>query len=70
MAAILTTMLYVPAAGLLAAVGLIAGVSLASFASFGGSFHPVAGLFAWWAIFYVPIAVYSGFMVPWDGRDA
>jgi len=32
--------------------------------------HPVAGLFLWWAIFYLPAAVYSGFIVPWGGRDA
>jgi len=70
MAAILTTMLYVPAAVLLAALGLLAGVALSSFVSFGGALHPVAGLFAWWAIFYLPAAVYSGFIVPWDGRDA
>ena len=69
MAAIVTTMLYVPVAGLLAALGLLAGVSLASFASFGGAFHPVAGLALWWAIFYLPSAVYSGFIVPWGGRD-
>jgi len=30
----------------------------------------VAGLALWWAIFYLPVAVYSGFIVPWGGRDA
>jgi hypothetical protein len=70
MAAILTTMLYVPAAALLAVLGLLAGVAISSFVSFGGVLHPVAGLFAWWAIFYLPAAVYSGFIVPWGGRDA
>ena len=70
MAAILTTMLYVPAAALLALLGLLAGITLSSFVSFGGALHPVAGLFAWWAIFYLPSAVYSGFIVPWGGRDA
>ena len=70
MATIVTTMLYVPAAVLLAVVGLIAGASIYSFVTLGGSLHPVAGLFAWWAIFFVPIAVYSAFLVPWDGRGA
>ena len=69
MAAILTTMLYVPAAALLAVLGLFVGVSLSSFVSFGGAFHPVAGLALWWAIFYLPSAVYSGFLVPWGGRE-
>jgi len=70
MAAILTTLLYVPVAGLLAAACFVVGVPPSSFASFGGAFHPVAGLALWWAIFYLPSAVYSGFLVPWGGRDA
>jgi hypothetical protein len=68
MAAIVTTMLYVPAAVLLAGVCLLAGVTLSAFFTFGGAVHPVAGLLAWWAIFYVPVAVYSGFIV-WGSRD-
>ncbi|HTG98382.1 MAG TPA: hypothetical protein VL982_13130 [Burkholderiales bacterium] len=70
MATIVTTMLYLPAALLLAAVCLIAGVSIYAFVTLGGSLHPVAGLFAWWAIFFVPVAVYSAFLVPWEGRGA
>ncbi len=69
MATIVTTMLYVPAAALLAGVCLLAGVSLSAFFTFGGALHPVVGLFAWWAIFYLPIAVYSTFLV-WGSRDA
>ena len=69
MAAIVTTMLYVPAAGLLALAGLAVGIPISSLASFGGALHPVVGLFAWWAIFWMPVAIYTGFMVPWDGRD-
>ena len=68
MAAIVTTMLYVPAAALLAGVCLLAGVTLSTFFTVGGALHPVAGLFAWWAIFYLPVAVYSGFIV-WGSRD-
>lgn len=70
MATIVTTLLYVPAAVLLAAMSLIAGASIYSFVTLGGALHPVAGLFVWWAIFYLPSAVYSGFIVPWDRRDA
>ena len=69
MATIVTTMLYVPAAALLAGVCLLAGVSLSAFFTFGGALHPVVGLFAWWAIFYLPVAVYSTFLV-WGSRDA
>ena len=69
MATIVTTMLYVPAAGLLALLCLLVGVPVWSFASFGGALHPVAGLVVWWTIFYLPSAVYSGFIVPWGGRD-
>ena len=68
MAAIVTTMLYVPAAALLAVACLLAGVTISAFFTFGGALHPVAGLFAWWAIFYLPVAVYSGFIV-WGSRD-
>ena len=68
MATIVTTMLYVPAAGLLAAPFVVAGVPLASLATFGGALHPVAGLGAWWAVFFIPAAVYCGFVVPW-GRE-
>lgn len=69
MATIVTTMLYFPAAALLAGVCLLAGVSISAFFTFGGALHPVAGMFAWWAIFYLPVAVYSSFLV-WGGRDA
>lgn len=68
MATIVTTMLYVPAAGLLAGLFLFAGVPVASLATFGGAIHPVAGLAAWWVIFFIPVAVYSGVLVPW-GRE-
>ena len=69
MAAIVTTMLYVPAAGLLAGLFVVAGVPVGSLVTFGGALHPVTGLGAWWAIFFVPAAVYCGFIVPWDGRE-
>jgi hypothetical protein len=69
MAAIVTTMLYAPAAGLLALGCLAAGIPVASLATFGGALHPVVGLGAWWVIFWLPVAVYTGFMVPWGGRD-
>jgi hypothetical protein len=69
MATIVTTMLYAPAAGLLALACFLIGISPGSLASFGGALHPVVGLFAWWAIFWIPTAVYTGFIVPWGGRD-
>ncbi len=68
MATIVTTMLYFPTAALLAGVCLLAGVSIAAFFTFGGALHPVVGMFTWWAIFYLPVAVYSSFIV-WGGRD-
>ena len=69
MATIVTTMLYAPAAALLGGLFLFAGIPVASLVTFGSALHPVAGLFAWWAIFFVPAAVYSSFLVPWGGRD-
>jgi hypothetical protein len=59
----------VPAAALLAGLFVVAGVPIESLVTFGHAFHPVAGLAAWWTIFFVPAAVYCGFTVPWDGRE-
>lgn len=69
MTAIVTTALFVPVAALLALAAMAFGIPLESFATFGGSLGPVAGVFAWWAIFFAPALVYAAYMMPWSGRD-
>ena len=60
MAAIVTTLLCVPAWGLLALLSFGAlGVSFQAFLTFGGALNAVQGLLAWWALGYVPALVYS-----------
>ena len=60
MAAIVTTMLWLPAGALLAllAYGLF-GVPLNAFLTFGEAMHPALGLVAWWAISFIPAYVYA-----------
>jgi hypothetical protein len=65
MAAIVTTMLCVPAGALLAAVLFFFGISLPALVTLGGTLHPVLGLTAWWIFFLVPALVYSAWVLPW-----
>lgn len=61
MAAIVTTMLWLPFGALLAllAYGFF-GISLDAFLTLGHSLpHASIGLVAWWAIGFVPALVYS-----------
>ena len=60
MAAIVTTLLWLPAGALLAllAYGLL-GLPLRSFVTFGELMHPALGLVAWWATSYIPAYFYA-----------
>ena len=70
MAAIVTTMLCVPAGVLLAALLMLFGVPLTALVTFGGALHPVLGLMAWWVLFLVPALVYSAWVLPWVPGDS
>jgi hypothetical protein len=60
MAAIVTTLVYVPVGALVAVLAFGAfGVPLHSLLSFGGDIHIVAGLALWWGIAFVPASVYA-----------
>ena len=65
MAAIVATMLCVPAGALLAALLMLFGISLPALVTLGGALHPVLGLMAWWVLFLVPALVYSAWVLPW-----
>ena len=60
MAAIVTTLLWLPAGGLLALVAYGAfDISLREFLTFGGAMHPALGLAAWWAVSFIPAYAYA-----------
>ena len=68
MAAIVTTMLFLPAGALLAALFFLFGISLHAFATFNGALNAYQGVAAWWIIAFLPTAAYSAYVLPWDGR--
>jgi hypothetical protein len=70
MAAIVATMLCVPAGALLAALLLPFGISPSVIVTFGGALHPVLGLVAWWAICFIPAVTYAAFVLPWSPQDS
>lgn len=70
MAAIVATMLCVPAGALIAALLMLFGVSLPLLVTFGGALHPVLGLIAWWVLFLVPALAYSAWVLPWVPRES
>jgi hypothetical protein len=60
MAAIVTTLVYVPVGALVAVLAFGAfDVPLHSLLSFGGHIHIVAGLALWWGIAFLPASVYA-----------
>jgi len=65
MAAIVATLLVLPAGALL---GLLAyavlGVTFSGFLTFGGALSVHAGLAAWWALAFAAALVYSLFAMP------
>ncbi len=64
MAAIVTTLVYVPVGALVAVVAFLAfDVPLHSLLSFGGHTHIVAGLALWWGIAFLPASVYAAVCV-------
>ena len=60
MAAIVTTLVYIPVGALVAILAFGAfDVSLHSLLTFGGHIHIVAGLVLWWGIAYLPALLYA-----------
>jgi hypothetical protein len=64
MAAIVTTLVYIPVGALVAVLAFAAfDVPLYSLLSFGGHIHIVAGLALWWGISFLPALVYAAVCV-------
>jgi hypothetical protein len=70
MAAIVTTMLFVPAAALLAALLFLVGVSMHAFATFNGVLDAYQGVAAWWMIAFLPTLAYSVYVMRWERRES
>lgn len=70
MAAIVTTLLWVPAGVVLAGVLFVFGTSLHAFVTFGGAIGGVLGVATWWAIGFVPALGYAAYVLPWDRRES
>ena len=63
MAAIVTTLFLVPAAGLAWLACAVLDVSFESLVTFGDALSAPAGVSAWWAIFFLPAFAYAAFML-------
>ena len=60
MAAIVTTLAYIPVGAFAAMLAFAAfDVPLESLLTFGGQVHIVAGLALWWGIAYLPALLYA-----------
>jgi hypothetical protein len=70
MAVIVATVLFGPAAAILAFLAFaLFGVSVQGFITFGGSMAILLGLGLWWALLLVPSLVYAAYVMPWHARD-
>jgi hypothetical protein len=69
MAAIVTTLLFVPAAAMLAGLLFLFGISLHAFLTFDGALNVVQGLLAWWALGFLPAAAYARYVLPRNARE-
>jgi hypothetical protein len=66
LAAVVTTMLYVPACALLALLCVaVWDVSLSGFITFGGTYRAYVGVLVWWVILFMPALAYATLFPPW-----
>ena len=66
MAAIVATLVYLPAAALLVLVAHFTSLSFYAFMTFGGALNTFSGLAAWWLIAFAGACIYALFAFPWD----
>lgn len=65
MAAIVASMLYVPAALLLALFCRMTGISLYAVMTFGGALGAALGLLVWWLLAFAGASIYAVIVFPW-----
>jgi hypothetical protein len=70
MAAIVTTLLCVPLAALLALLSFaLLGIPAHAFVTFGESLGAFQGVVAWWSICFLPALTYAVCVLPWSPRQ-
>ena len=69
MAAIVTTLLFVPAAALLAGLLFLFGISLQAFVTFDGALNEMQGVLAWWMVAFLPAAAYASYVLPRNASE-
>jgi hypothetical protein len=70
MAAIVTTLLYLPVGVLLAwlCYGVL-GTPFQAFLTFADTFNRFQGLVAWWMVLFLPALAYATCVLPWSAED-
>ncbi len=67
-AAIIASLVYLPAAAGLALLSRVLGISLQGFATFGGVLSPFVGLLAWWLVAFAGACAYAFIAFPWKEK--
>jgi len=70
MALIVTTMLGVPLAALVAGFLALIDASPYALMTFGGRLNAYAGAAAWWLLAFLPTLAYAAYVMPWEGSRA
>jgi hypothetical protein len=70
MAAITTTLLWLPVGALLGLVCFaLLGISFHAFLTFADTVNGFQGLLVWWVLGFLPALAYAAYFRPWDARD-
>ena len=70
MAAIVTTLLCLPAGALLALICYgVLGTPLEDFLTFANTFNRFQGVLAWWMVLFLPALAYATWVLPWTAED-
>ena len=68
MAAIVATLLYVPAGLALLLLLALFGIPIDAVVTFGGFFNTLLGLFAWWLLAFAIACIYVACAFPWGDK--
>jgi hypothetical protein len=69
MAAIVATLVYLPAVVALALISRAAGISFDAWLTLDAALHPALGLLAWWLVVFVGSCGYVACEFPWGDRS-
>ncbi len=68
MAAIVATLMYLPAGIAMVLVLKLFGISFEAAVTFGGAFNTLPGLIAWWLLAFAGSCVYAVCAFPWGEK--